>query len=99
MQRPNKLSRMELVELLLDEVPSRTIPDTLGMLALSKLLRLRSVATAMVTDVHSWTLQSYESRFMRLASAKYDVGVGLRAPNEQMLLGSGKQTQRPGLEA
>ena len=75
--RPRKLPRMELADILLDEVPARSVPDTLSMFGLSKLLRLRSVAMAMVADVHLATLKVYEARFLRLASARS----GLRAPN------------------
>ena len=79
--RPRKLPRMELADLLLDEVPARSVPDTLGMFGLSKLLRLHSVAMAMVADVHLATLKAYEARFLRLASARFEAGSGLRAPN------------------
>ena len=74
--RPRKLPRMELADLLLDEVPARSVPDTLGMFGLSKLLRLHRVA-----DVHLATLKAYEARFLRLASARFEAGSGLRAPN------------------
>ena len=79
--RPRKLPRMELADLLLDEVPARSVPDTLGMFGLSKLLRLHSVAMGMVADVHLATLKAYEARFLRLASARFEAGSGLRAPN------------------
>ena len=65
----------------MDEVPARSIPNTLGMFGLSKLLRLHSVAMSMVADVHLATLKAYEARFLRLASAHFDFGIGLRAPN------------------
>ena len=41
--RPRKVPWLELADLLLDEIPARSVPDTLGMFGLSKLLRLRSV--------------------------------------------------------
>ena len=72
LQRPRKLARTELADLILDDVPSRNLPDTLGMFALSKILRLHSVAMAMVTDVHLVTLKKYESTFLRFASARFE---------------------------
>ena len=66
----------ELADLLLDDVPSRTIPDFLGFFMLTKLLRLRSVAMAMVADVDLVTLKAYESRFIRFASARFHSGMG-----------------------
>ena len=81
LQRPRKLARTELADLILDDVPSRNLPDTLGMFALSKILRLHSVAMAMVTDVHLVTLKKYESTFLRFASARFDNSSGLRPPN------------------
>ena len=79
--RPRKVPRLELADLLLDEVPARNVPDTLGMFGLSRLLRLHSVAMSMVADVHLATLKAYEARFLRLASARFESGSGLRAPN------------------
>ena len=81
LQRPRKLARTELADLILDDVPSRNLPDTLGMFALSKILRLHSVAMAMVTDVRLVTLKKYESTFLRFASARFDNSSGLRPPN------------------
>ena len=81
LQRPRKLARTELADLILDDIPSRNLPDTLGMFALSKILHLHSVAMAMVTDVHLVTLKKYESTFLRFASARFDTSSGLRPPN------------------
>ena len=54
--RPRKLPRLDLADFLRDEVSARSVTESLGMFGLSKLLRLHSVAMALVADVHFATL-------------------------------------------
>ena len=80
--RPAKKARLELTDLLLDEVPSRDIPASgaIGMFHLQQLLSLLSVSLALCKAAHLQTLRAYKGAFMRLAGARFSADSGLRAP-------------------
>ena len=80
--RPARKARLELTDLLLDEVPSRDIPasGTIGMFHLQQLLSLLSVSLALCKAAHLQTLRTYERAFMRLAGTRFSADSGLRAP-------------------
>ena len=70
LQRPRKLARTELADLILDDVPSRNLPDTLGMFASSLpssvLLRLAlTIAVAFAHPTH-WNVSRQIADFGRL---------------------------------
>ena len=91
--RPAKKARLELSDLLLDEVPSRDIPasGTIGMFHLQQLLSLLSVSLALCKAAHLQTLRTYERAFMRLAGTRYSADSGLRAPHVEELQAADRQ--------
>ena len=88
--RPAKKARLELSDLLLDEVPSRDIPasGTIGVFHLQQLLSLLSVSLALCKAAHFQTLRTYERAFMRLAGS---ADSGLRAPRVEELQAADRQ--------
>ena len=91
--RPDKKARLELTDLLLDEVPSRDVPvsGTIGMFHLQQLLSLLSVSLALCTAAHLQTLRTYERAFMRLAGTRYSADSGLQAPRVEELQAADRQ--------
>ena len=91
--RPAKKARLELTDLLLDEVPSRDIPasGTIGMFHLQQLLSLLSVSLALCKAAHLQTLRTYERAFMRLAGTRFSADSGLRAPHVEELQAADRQ--------
>ena len=91
--RPAKKARLELTDLLLDEVPSRDIPasGTIGMFHLQQLLSLVSVSLALCKAAHLQTLRTYERAFMRLAGTRFSAESGLRAPHVEELQAADRQ--------
>ena len=91
--RPAKKARLELSDLLLDEVPSRDIPasGTIGVFHLQQLLSLLSVSLALCKAAHLQTLRTYERAFMRLAGTRYSADSGLRAPHVEELQAADRQ--------
>ena len=91
--RPAKKARLELIDLLLDEVPSRDVPasGTIGMFHLQQLLSLSSVSLALCKAAPLQTLRTYERAFMRLADARFTADSGLRAPHVEELPATDRQ--------
>ena len=91
--RPAKKARLELTDLLLDEVPSRDIPasGTIGMFHLQQLLSLLSSSLALCKAAHLQTLRTYERAFMRLAGTRFSADSGLRAPHVEELQAADRQ--------
>ena len=91
--RPAKKARLELSDLLLDEVPSRDIPasGTIGVFHLQQLLSFLSVSLALCKAAHLQTLRTYERAFMRLAGTRYSADSGLRAPHVEELQAADRQ--------
>ena len=91
--RPAKKARLELSDLLLDEVPSRDIPasGTIGVFHLQQLLSLLSVSLALCKAAHLQTLRTYERAFMRLAGTRYSADSGLQAPHVEELQAADRQ--------
>ena len=91
--RPAKKARLELTDLLLDEVPSRDIPASgaIGMFHLQQLLSLLSVSLALCKAAHLQTLRTYERAFMRLAGTRFSADSGLRAPHVEELQAADRQ--------
>ena len=86
--RPAKKARLELTDLLLDQVPSRDIPASgaIGMFNLQQLLSLLSVSLAFCKRAPLQTLRTYERAFVRLAADG-----GLRAPHVEELQSADRQ--------
>ena len=89
--RPAKKARLELSDLLLDEVPSRDASGTIGVFHLQQLLSLLSVSLALCKAAHLQTLRTYERAFMRLAGTRYIADSGLRAPHVEELQAADRQ--------
>ena len=88
---PKKVARMEFQDLLLDEVPTRELGQTMGMFMLQSILHLHSIGVALLGLAHLVTLKEYGRAFLQKASAKYPAGSGLRAPNSVELEWADKQ--------
>ena len=91
--RPAKKARLELTDLLPDEVPSRDIPasGTIGMFHLQQLLSLLSSSLALCKAAHLQTLRTYERAVMRLAGTRFSADSGLRAPHVEELQAADRQ--------
>ena len=91
--RPAKKARLELTDLLLDQVPSRDIPasGTIGMFNLQQLLSLLSVSLAFCKAAPLQTLRTYERAFVRLAGTRFTADSGLRAPHVEELQSADRQ--------
>ena len=82
--RPKKMSRIEALsiqDLFMDDIPSREIPNQLGVAHLTQILQLQATAIALCRGAHLGILKQYVHKFVQLASARYEPDTGLRAPN------------------
>ena len=85
--RPRKMAKLDLSDLLLDDIPLREIPSSgqLGNYQLSQILSLHSVAVALCKGCHLSTLRAYERAFLELATKRYPSELNLRSPAAQEL--------------
>ena len=81
---PVRSSKLELADLLLDDVPTREVPAlTLGLFQLGQILSLHSVAIALCKGAHFATLKTFDRAFLKLAGARYAADSGMRAPTAE----------------
>ena len=80
--RPRKIAKLDLSDLLLDDIPLREIPSSgqLGNYQLSQILSLHSVAVALCKGCHLSTLRAYDRAFLELATKRYASDLNLRSP-------------------
>ena len=80
--RPRKIAKLDLSDLLLDDIPLREIPSSgqLGNYQLSQILSLHSVAVALCKGCHLSTLRAYDRAFLELATKRHASDLNLRSP-------------------
>lgn len=85
--RPRKIAKLDLSDLLLDDIPLREIPSggQLGNYQLSQILSLHSVAVSLCKGCHLSTLKAYDRAFLELATKRYSADLNLRTPFAQEL--------------
>ena len=80
--RAPKKARMELEDLLFEELPTRSVGPSLGMHQLSCILHLHTVGMA-----HLRVLKDYDRAFLSKAAFRFPPNSGLQGPNPAALEG------------
>ena len=81
--RAPKKARMELQDLLFEELPTRLVGPSLGMHQLSCILHLHTVGIALLKGAHLKVLKDYDRAFLTKAAFRFPPNSGLRGPNPE----------------